>query len=166
MTKRITALLLAVLLPIAFILTGCGSKELTVQEYSDQLYSTFKQYSDDLRNIGSLETNVGVSELQSQLNKAKELCETAEQTLDSFINMSPPSQFADNHKKLTAAVEDEKSFLQAVEKIFTSASADELSKNTQEAETFYDKIPEEQQFASIFLELFLEVQSALEDQAP
>ena len=166
MTKRITALLLAVLLPIAFILTGCGSKELTVQEYSDQLYSAFKQYSDDLRNIGSLETNVGVSELQNQLNKAKELCETAEKTLDEFTKMSPPSQFADKHKKLTEAVEDEKGFLQAVEKIFTSASADELSKNTQEAETFYDKIPEEQQFASIFLDLFLEVQSALEDQAP
>lgn len=160
MTKRIASLLAATLIPIALIFTGCG-KRLTEREYFDELYATFKQYSSDMRNIGSLQTNVSVSELKGQLDRAKELCKTAEKTLDGFMKMNPPSQFDDKHKKLTSAVKLEKDFLKATEKIFTATSEEELSKYTKEAEAVFDGIPEEQQFAAVFLELFLEVKDAV-----
>ena len=160
MTKRITALLIAVLFPITFIFSGCG-KQLTAQEYSEQLYSTFKQYLADLTEVSGIQAGTSVSEIQSQREKAKELCEKAEKTLDEFAKMTPPSQFADRHKKLISAVGLEKDFLKVTAKIFTASSADELSKYTKEAEAFFDGTPEEQQFAAVFLELFKEVQSAV-----
>ena len=162
MTKRITALLIAVLLPITFILSGCGSKELTPQEYRDQMYDNFTQYLETLREISGVQAEVStVEELRERQKEAGQLCRNAEMILNLYKEMTPPSQFADKHKKLLTAVESEKGFLQAVEKVFTAASADELSKNKKEADTFFDGIPEKQQFPAVFLELFLEVQSAV-----
>lgn len=162
MTKRITALLIAVLLPITFIFTGCGSKELTLQEYKDQLYDDFTQYLSSLEEINDVKTDVStLAELQEQKSKAVSLCRKAKTILSLYTAMTPPAQFADKHKKLNAAVELEKGFVQSVEDIFNSTSADELSKNTKKSEAYFDGTPEEQQFGAVFMELFLDVNSAL-----
>ena len=163
MTKRIAALLIAVIIPITLIFTGCGSTQLTTQEYYDQLYADFKEYVADLKEVSEIQTSApSVSTLQSQKEKAEEICEKAEKTLDKFTKMNPPSQFADKHKKLVSAVELEKKFVKATAKIFTAGSESELLEYTNEAEKIFDGISEEQQFATIFMELFLEVKSELE----
>ena len=145
MTKRITALLVAVLLPITLIFTGCGSKELTLQEYRDQLYDNFTQYLETLREISSVQADVStVEELRERQKEAGQLCRNAGMILNLYKEMTPPSQFADKHKKLMTAVELEKGFIQTVEKLFNASSADELSKYKKEAETYFNGTPEKQ----------------------
>lgn len=165
MTKRITVLFAAVLLPILLIVTGCGAaKELTVQEYYDRLYDNFKQYVSDLQEIGEIETSVSsVDDLKDKLQRAREICEKADKTLDNFVNMAPPSHFAEKHKTLVSAVRLEKEFVKAAEKIFTASSADELEQYKTEAEAIFHNVPEEQQFAGVFADLILEVKAAAED---
>lgn len=159
--KRVAVLLIAVLLPITLIFSGCG-KELTAQEYSDQLVSAFKQYAADLSEINTIQSGAGtVSELQDQQKKAKEICEKAEKTLNEFKKMKPPSQFADKHKKLISAVELEKDFLKATAKLFTASSAEEISSYTEDIEAVFSGTPEEQQFGAVFMDLFRDVQNAL-----
>lgn len=162
MTKRITALLIAVIIPFTVILTGCGSKQLTPKEYYDELYATFKEYAADLKEVSALrEKSKNLAEVQAQLSKAKELCGKAGKTLDKFGKMKPPSQFADKHKKLLAAVDLEKNFVNTVEKAFSSKSVDELAKYTKEAEAVFDNVPSDQQFPAVFMDLLLEVKAAL-----
>lgn len=162
MTKRITALLIAVIIPFTVIFTGCGSKQLTTKEYYDELYATFKEYVADLKEVSTMQAKATtLAEVQSQLGKAKDICGKAGKTLDKFVKMKPPSQFADKHKKLLSAVDLEKKFVNTVEKAFSSKSADELAKYTKEAEAVFDNIPSEQQFAAVFKDLLLEVKGAL-----
>lgn len=164
-SKRIAVLILTVLLPIMLIVTGCGQKkELTTQEYYDQLYDNFKQYIADLQEIDGIQTSVStVNELQDQLQKATEICEKAEKTLDNFIKMAPPSRFADKHKTLVSAVELEKKFVKAAQKIFTAKTADELEQYKNEAESIFADVPNEQQFTGVLAKLLPEVKAAVDD---
>ncbi len=161
MTKRIIALLIAVIIPAAMIFTGCSSKQLTTQEYYDQLYANFKEYAAELKEITTIQTNVKtIDDVQKMLNKANDTCGKADAVLDKFSKMNPPSQFADKHKKLLSAIETEKKFISTVKKIFTSKSLSELSQYTNEAQSVFNGIPEKQQFAAVFMDLILEAKAA------
>lgn len=161
MTKRLTAFLIAVIIPFTVLFTGCGSKQLTPKEYYDELYATFKEYVADLKEVSALQAKAKtLAEVQAQLSKAKDICGKAGKTLDKFGKMKPPSQFSDKHKKLLSAVDLEKKFVSTVEKAFNSKTVDELVKYTKEAETVFDNIPSEQQFAAVFMDLLLEVKAA------
>lgn len=161
MTKRITALLIAVIIPFTVLFTGCSSKQLTPKEYYDELYATFKEYAADLKEVSAMQAKATtLAEVQAQLGKAKEICGKAGKTLDKFGKMKPPSQFADKHKKLLSAVDLEKKFINAAEKVFNSKSIDELAKYTKEAEAVFDNVPSDQQFAAVFMNLLLEVKAA------
>lgn len=163
MTKRVTVLLAAVLIPIMLLVTGCGkNNELSMQEYYDRLRGDFKQYIDDLKEVGDLQTSVdSVDDLKAQQQKAKELCEKAEKTLDDVIKMTPPSHFAEKHKTLVSAAELEKRFLQATEKVFTATTSDELEKYLNETEAVFKNVPMERQFAGVITDLLLEVKEKL-----
>lgn len=161
MTKRITALLVAVIVPIMLIFTGCGSKQLTVKEYYDELYADYKQYVADLKEITTLQTDAKtIAAVQSQLKKATEICEKAEKTLDKFADINPPSEFADKHKKLLSAVELEKKFLKATAKVFTAKNENELVQYTKDVEAVFNGTPTDKQFASVFMDLILEAKAA------
>ena len=161
MTKRIAALLVAVLFPITLIFTGCG-KQLTEQEYFDGLYANFKEYLAAMEEIETVQTDVSSSqEIMLEQTKATEICKKAEQALDKFNKLNPPDSFADKHKTLLSAVELEKEFVRAAQKVLTARTPAEYEQYSLEASMVFADIPVEQQFAAVFAELLLEVQSAV-----
>ena len=74
--------------------------------------------------------------------------------------MNPPEEFAKKHEELLAAVELERKFVTATKKVLTARTPDELSKYGSEAETIFNGIPEEKQFAAVYGKLSMEVKSA------
>lgn len=161
MTKRINALLVAVLLPITLIFTGCG-KRLTEQEYFDQLYANFKEYLAAMEEIDTVQTDVSSSqEIMLEQTKATSICKKAEQALNKFDKMKPPERFDDRHKTLLSSVELEKEFVRAAQKVLTARTPSEYEQYSVEASMVFADVPVEQQFTAVFAELLLEVQSAV-----
>ena len=163
MTKRVTVLLAALLLPITLIFTGCGAR-LTEQEYFDGLYANFKEYLAAMEEIGNVQTDVSSSqEIMLEQTKATEVCKKAEKALEKFNKLNPPSQFDDKHKKLLTAVELEKDFVRAAQKVLTARTPAEYEQYSIEASMVFADVPAEQQFAAVFAELLLEVRAAAEN---
>lgn len=161
MTKRISALIIAVLLPITLLFSGCG-KRLTEQEYFDGLYAGFKEYLAALEEIESVRADVSSSqEIMLEQTKATEICKKAEQALEKFKKLNPPERFADKHKTLLTAVELEKEFVRAAQKVLTARTPFEYEQYSVEASMVFADVPAEQQFGAVFTELLLEVQSAI-----
>lgn len=160
MTKRITALLIAVAVPMALLFTGCG-KQLTEREYYDDLYAYFNEYVEALNEIETVRANVTSSqEIMLEQTKASEICEKAEKALDKFEKMNPPDGFAEKHKTLLAAVELEKKFVSASEKVLTAKTPFELDKFSGEAAMIFAGVPEDRQFAPVLAGLLSDLKAA------
>ena len=161
MTKRFSALIIAVLFPITLLFSGCG-KRLTEQEYYDELYAGFKEYAEALDEIETVRADASSSqEKMLELTKAAEICEKAEKALEKFDKINPPRSFDEKQKTLLTAVEYEKEFVKASRKVLAARTPFEYEEYSIEAAMVFAGVPEEQQFAAVFLELFLEVQSAV-----
>lgn len=153
MMKRFLAVFAAVAL--VFMLCGCG--RLSRTEYYEQLTVCFKEYAAALDEFDTVRADVTSSqEIMLEQTKATEICERAEKALDGFTKMNPPEEFAEKHEELLAAVELEKKFVTATKKVLTARTPDELSKYGSEAETVFNGIPEEEQFAAVYKELLKE----------
>ena len=162
MNKRVTALLIAFILPIMLMITGCG-KQLTEQEYYDGLYANFKEYVSALEEIETVRADASSSqEKMLEQTKATEICQKAEKALEKFDKMTPPDRFAENHKTLLAAVEYEKEFVKASQKVLTARTPFEYEEYSTEAVMVFAGVPEEQQFAAVLAALLSEVEGTLE----
>lgn len=160
MTKRISALLIAVLLPIALIFTGCGTR-LTEQEYYDELYADLKEYAAALNEIETVRADAPSSqEKMLEQTKASEICQRAEQALDKFNKLNPPESFADKHKKLLTAVRYEKDFVKASQKVLSARTPFEYEEYSIEAALIFADVPEEQQLISVMSSLLSELRAA------
>ena len=160
MTKRFTALLIAVLLPITLIFTGCGTR-LTEQEYYDELYAGFKEYAEALEEIETVQADVGSSqEKMLELTKAAEICEKAEIALEKFNKINPPAGFAEKHKTLLTAVGYEKEFVKASRKVLAARTPFEYEEYSIEAAMIFADVPEEQQLIAVMSSLLSEVKAA------
>lgn len=159
MLKRITALLIMVIIPITLIFTGCG-KRLTEEEYHDELYTDFKEYAAVLNEIETIQANVTSSqEIMLEQTKATEVCEKAEKALEKFEKMNPPDGFTEKHKTLLKAVELEKKFVNASEKVLTARTPFELEEYATEAAMIFAGTPEDQQFAAVLSDLLLDLKA-------
>lgn len=157
--KRITALTVAVMLPIMLIFTGCG-KRLTEQEYADGLYAVFKEYLVALEEIENVRSDVSSSqEIMLEQTKATEICQNAEKVLKKFDKMNPPEKFSDKHKTLLAAVEYEKEFVRASQKVLTARTPFEYEQYSIEAAMVFAGVPEEQQFGAVLTDIILEIKN-------
>ena len=160
MTKRFTALLIAVLLPITLIFTGCGQR-LTEQEYYDELYADFKEYAAALEEIETVQADVGSSqEKMLELTKAAEICEKAQTALEKFNKINPPAGFAEKHKMLLTAVGYEKEFVKASRKVLAARTPFEYEQYSIEADMVFADVPEEQQLIAVMSSLLSEVRDA------
>ncbi len=161
MTKQVTALLIAVILPITLLFSGCGSKQLTEQEYFDELSACYKEYSAAFKELSPIiEAAKDVASAKSNSSKAKEICGRVDKALSKFEKLNPPSQFSAQHKKLVASIANERKFVKAAENLFTADTLDGLLSATQELQATQN-VPEDQQFLSIFLQHIKDVKSAL-----
>lgn len=162
-TKRYIALLIAVIIPAALILSGCG-KRLTAKEYYEELYADFKEYAAAVKEIELVRPNVTSSqEIMVEQTKATEICEKAAKALEKFDKINPPKQFAEKHKAFLEAVELEKKFVSATEKVLTARTPAEAEQYATEATMVLAGVPEEKQFAALLLNLISEAKAAADN---
>lgn len=161
MTKRIAILLIAVILPITLVFTGCGSDKPTATEYRDELRNNLQAYTEPMKELSQLaDESDTVEKVQANQSKAKEACKKAGKILDNFEKITPPDRFADKHQNLISAIDSERKFLKAAEKLFAAKTSDDVESATNEL-TAIQNIPSDQQFLSVFTKLISEVNQAV-----
>lgn len=130
MTKRITALVLAVILPITLVFTSCGKAkgpQLNAQEYwnqSDKLVRSFVSNTTDASML-FMEWRFGNAE---DIAKLKELIENREAALDGLETLNPPEKYKDMQKKLVKSIKYERDWDKAALKYETAKTDKDLDK--------------------------------------
>ncbi len=155
MTKRITALLIAIVVPITLIFSGCG--QLSEAEYRERLNEGFEEYAAAVGEFETVRTDVGSSqEIMLEQTKATEICRRVEKALGAFSKMKPPERFSEKHKELLAAAELEKKFFEAQRKVLSARTPDELMQYSGEADAILNGVPAEKQFPVVIKKLLEE----------
>lgn len=153
MTKRVVSLMIAVMLPITLLFTGCR-KRLSEEEYLGQVKAAYEEYAAALEEFESVRADVSASqEIMEEHTKAVEICDRAEDALDRFSKMNPPDSYSERHKEVLAAVEIEKDFIEAQRKVLSARTPDELSTYISEYEAIFSGVPEERQLPAVIREL-------------
>ena len=159
-TRRFTVVIAAIILPLALILSGCAAR-LSASEYSEELYAAFKEYAAALTEIERVQADVTSSQdVMIEQTKATEICQNAEAALKKFKKLKPPKQFAEKHEAHLEAVELEKRFVAASEKVLTARTPEELDQYGTEASMIFAGVPEEEQLAAQLVALITEARAA------
>lgn len=162
MTKRIIALLFAVIIPATLIFTGCGSKKaLTPQEYYDGILDAYREYSATMKELSPiLAAATSLEEVSKYSAASKEICGRADKALLKFKDLVPPSKYADQHKKLVKAIDNERDFVKAAEKLLTAETLSDLTSANAELQAI-DSAPQDQTFAGVLLQLIKDLKAEL-----
>lgn len=159
MIKRIAAVFLAAMM--IFALGGCG-KALSEREYFDALSAGFDEYIAALNEMETIRADVTSSqEIMEEHTKATEICERARAALKKLSSPKPPAKFAAQHKKLLTALEMEREYVDAVHKVLTARTPDEMYDYTGEVQNVLMKLPEDKQLGAVYKELITEVKNSL-----
>lgn len=161
MTKRIIALLIAVIIPVTLIFSGCGSskKEMTPKEYYDGILEAYKEYSAAIKELAPLiKTAKSLESVAAVSASAKDICGRADKALSKFEELTPPAKYADKHKKLIASLSEEHKLVKAAEKLLTAKTLGDITSADNELQT-YNNLPQDQLFPSIMLELIKELKA-------
>lgn len=177
MTKRIVVLLIAVLIPLTLILTGCGNQpaetvvdvtpvefapegaQLTVVEYRESLELLMKDYVVVLNDVPLDEENDTVAKLKPHWEEAKESCRKCNEALDRFGMVNPPEKLIEKHKKLLEGVNNEKEYVAAMERFLTAKNNKDLKRYSEELEKLADR-PEEETLPAMYSALHKELKEA------
>lgn len=161
MTKRIVSLLIALIIPMALILSGCkNSKPLTKEEYVDALAADFKEYAAAAKELVAIDSKTFTNEaVKARRSKVKDACGKMEKALDKFADINPPAEFSQKHKTLLEAVGNERKFVKASEKLLTSTNVADVEAAKNELEAI-DNLPTAQTLGSIVLALVKELKAA------
>lgn len=160
--KRLIALLLVVIIPAALIFTGCASKkEMTPQEYYDGILEAYKEYGSAIKELAPIiETAKDLDSVAAVSESAKDICGRADKALTKFEDLTPPSKYADKHKKLIAALEEEHKFVKAAEKLLTAKTLDDITSANDDLQA-YANLPQDQLFPVIMLDLVMELKAEI-----
>lgn len=160
MTKRIVSLLIALVIPMALMLSGCKGKPLTKEEYLDTIVAGVKDYSAAAAELTAIDSTTFTDEaVKARHEKAKEVCGKLDKALDKFADINPPQDYSEKHNTLLKAVEEERKFVRASEKLLTSTNIADIEAAKNELETIYN-LPTEQTFASVALDLVRDLRAA------
>ncbi len=139
MTKRVVSRILALILPIV-LLCGCSAKQLTGDEYHDEVIAAYKEYDKAIDGWGTYwSANVmtetterlydtefqKIQEHKSELNK---IVNSVEDALDRFDKIgAPPAEpeYVDLDEQMKNAVLIECEWVNLTRKILSAKSADE-----------------------------------------
>lgn len=159
MTKRIIALLLAVIIPAALIFTGCGSR-LSESEYRDALWENFKEYAAALEEFEAVQADVSSSqEKMLEQTKATEICEEAEEILERFKKLNPPKSLSEKHKELVSAAELELKYIRVLKTVLSARTPAEREEYINEAAQVFSGVPEEKQLPAVLSGIVAEADS-------
>ena len=138
------AALAAFLLSAVILLSGCGGKKLSKEEYMEAVRTGFKSYV------------MCVSEMSDALDtenysSIKEIAERAEKTLSEIESAVPEEKYAAQHKKLCDSISSEREWFKNCVKFseygekkdsLTPAEAEELSELNKKLENTSEAFPE------------------------
>lgn len=159
MTKRVIAFIIAVMIPIS-LLGGCKGKQLTTQEYADEMYRCYRVFSQTILDLfmgnngnkGLFSTfRVGNSD---DIVRLKEVISRLEKAFDDIEKINPPDNYADIHKEIVKSLETERQRIEIwlkLEKAEDSANIEEIRK---EADNLYD--PNQPSYISLIVQLTTE----------
>ena len=133
MSKRMTALFIAVLLPITFILSGCGNSRLTPEEYRDELQSRIKDYASALTEI-ALDIQV-FDESGVQPSDFEDHCKAHEKAIKNIEKIKYPAELVYKHELLLEAFEIERDWLEAVRELMSTKTPEEKEQALQKIQT-------------------------------
>lgn len=133
MTKRITALLIAVLLPITFILSGCG-KRLTPEEYRDELKERVSDYCSVLTKI-AFEDIKAFDKSGVEPSEFEKHCKDFDKAIKNIEKIKYPAELVYKHELLLKAFDIERDWLEAVRELMSTKTPEEKEQATQKIQT-------------------------------
>ncbi len=144
MTKRVLSLIIALILPIT-LLCGCSAKQLTADEYQDEVISNVKNwfkamddwviYCSDNVIVETADKSYEMDfdkarEHKSELKKQLNAVEKALDKIDKIGN--PPAEYDDFHKQLKNGVSLERRWLSLQRDLLSARSEEEFYATNEE----------------------------------
>lgn len=114
--KKILAVILAL---FTLTLTAC-SAELTPEQYSEKLRSTYITYNTELMDTATQLSSYSPAE---EINAAADRASAA---LDEIEHMNPPALYSAQHAAVCEAMANERTWLETARKIAAEGDSDEL----------------------------------------
>lgn len=158
MTKRIAALLVAVILPMTMLFAGCGSKRLSVAEYRDQM----KEYWTEFMQTNTAWTKMASEDLpqtDAEKSKYRDIISRREKALDGIKKINPPQEYTDKHKAIVASLDYEYKWNAAALKLVDAKTEDEAEKIGAELQNIVNSIPDGQSLPLLYLQLYRELKN-------
>lgn len=157
MTKRLTVLLAAILM----LLCGCaGNKELTVQEYSDELYRCWGEFL-----TATAEWTKYAPETypysDEDVKGLKETVSRREKALDDLARINPPEKYAERHKALVKSLDYEYKWNKAALDLADAKSAEDADRLGNDIAEIVDSIPEGGSLPSVYMFLYKDLKEEL-----
>ena len=154
MSKRMTALFMAVLLPIALIFTGCG-KRLTAEEYRDELQSRIKDYASALTEIAM--DIQAFDESGVKPSDFEEHSKTLEKAIKNLEKIKPPADMDSKHKWFLEAFDYERKWLAAVRELMSTKTSAEKEQAIQKIQDIANAAVQEKAFLARYVEIVKEL---------
>ena len=158
MTKRITALFMAVLIPLMLMLTGCGSKRLSVTEYRDQMKEYWTEFMKTTVDWTKMPPE-NPPQTDAEKSEYRDIISRREKALDGIKNTNPPQEYTDKHKAIVTSLDYEYKWNAAALKLVDAKTADEAEKIGTEIQNIVNSIPDGQSLPLLYAQLYKELKN-------
>lgn len=138
MTKRISTLILALLLPLAFLISGCSLERMTRLDYYNETDRCWKEFMDTNTELtGGLSTKDALLPNfrlgnDDDIARLKEIVARRNKALSDFEKLRPPKEYKDQHKEIVKGIKLEYKWNEALLDLAnakTEADRDKVSEN-------------------------------------
>ena len=148
MNKRLTAFLTALIIPLTFLLSACGSSALTREEYRAELVSATQEYAAAQMKVVSvmMDSESGDGYFTGDEKKFKESCKEFESAMKRIEKINPPDDYKARHKDAVKALGNEREWLKAVKDYTKADTPEKLEKADnaiQKAANYENSFPEQ-----------------------
>lgn len=162
MTKRMTALLLAVILPITLLFAACGNAKptpLTEAEYSERLKASCKAFVK-----ATTEWAKYAPETAPYTNAQKEECRKTitdrDTALDEIKQLVPPKSRESFHSDMLKALDYEYEWNKAALKLVDAKTEDEAEKIGAEIQSIVNSIPDGKSLPGLYMDFVISEKKA------
>ena len=128
-----TALIIALAIPITILFAACGSQSkavgepMTIQAYYNESYKCFKEFTSGTGKFAALAMKWRFGSAED-IASLKEIIKHRETAYDGLEKLNPPSKYKDMHNKILKSLKYERDWDKAVAKYETAKSQDDLDK--------------------------------------
>lgn len=162
MTKRMTALLLAVLLPITLLFAACGKAKpapLTEAEYSERLKASCKAYV-KATTAWTKYAPETAPYTDAQKEECRKTITDRETALNEIKQLVPPKSRESFHNDIVKSLDYEYEWNKAALKLVDAKTEDEAKKIGTEIQSIVNSIPEGKSLSGLYLEFVISERKA------